>query len=59
MTEIKRGYDSLLAREKCDFCSEVISEPENKIVIGTGNSLLLSYHPHCWELMLWTLMKKE
>lgn len=54
MTEIKKGYDSLLAREKCDFCESVIESPD-KIVVGTGNSLVLSYHPHCWELMILAL----
>ena len=51
MTEIATGYDSV-DREKCDYCQEMIEPDESRIVCGTGNSLIATYHLRCYEEMI-------
>lgn len=45
----KSGYDSQWDLVKCEVCKKEIAWDESKILLGTGNSLVLVYHADCYE----------
>lgn len=51
MTRISPQYDSAHSTEKCSYCDASIRPGTDRIIIGTGNSLLASYHLLCWEII--------
>jgi hypothetical protein len=43
----KKGYDSWRHTVLCDWCKGAIHPIAARIIYGTGNSLLSTYHPVC------------
>lgn len=48
----QKGYDSGTTTTACDWCSSVIGPDESKMLCGTGNTFLLTYHQKCFHLMV-------
>lgn len=53
MVQLRAGrFDTEDSLFKCDHCKETVYTSEPKILIGTGNSLLIVLHARCWEGMI-------